>query len=131
MTDAIHIDGKAVAARLRGEVASAAAALRARGKVPTLATVLVGDDPASAVYVRSKTRAAREANVDVRDHKLPGSVAQRELEALVESLNRDAAIDGILVQMPLPAPLDADAVIRALDPGKDVEIGRASCRERV
>jgi methylenetetrahydrofolate dehydrogenase (NADP+)/methenyltetrahydrofolate cyclohydrolase len=117
---AIHIDGKAVAARVRAEVADAAAGLRARGVAPTLAVVLVGDDPASAVYVRSKTRAAREG-VDVRDHKLPATTTQAELEALIAGLNADPIVDGILVQLPLPAPLDADAVIRALDPDKDVD----------
>src|SRR5215468_7605347 len=118
---AIHIDGKAVAARVRAEVADAAAGLRARGVAPTLAVVLVGDDPASAVYVRSKTKAAREAHVDVRDHKLPATIAQAELIALVQQLGRDPEVDGILVQLPLPAPLDADAVIRAIDPAKDVD----------
>src|SRR5215831_3793557 len=113
---AISIDGKAVAARLRAEVTEAAAALRARGVVPTLAVVLVGDDPASAIYVRNKTRAAREAGVDVRDHKLPAATTQAELAALVDALNRDPGVDGILVQMPLPPHLDADAVIGSLDP---------------
>ena len=121
MSAAIRIDGQAVAARLRAEVAAAATGLRGQGVVPTLAVVLVGDDPASAVYVRSKTKAAREANVDVRDHKLPATTSQTELIALIEQLNRDPVVDGILVQLPLPAPLDADAVIRALDPGKDVD----------
>jgi methylenetetrahydrofolate dehydrogenase (NADP+)/methenyltetrahydrofolate cyclohydrolase len=119
--EAIRIDGKRVAARLRAEVADAATALRARGVVPTLAVVLVGDDPASAIYVRSKTRAAREANVDVRDHKLPATTTQAELAALIEALNRDPEVDGILVQLPLPAPLDADAVIQSIDPAKDVD----------
>jgi methylenetetrahydrofolate dehydrogenase (NADP+)/methenyltetrahydrofolate cyclohydrolase len=118
---ALVIDGKAVATRLRAEVADAAAGLRARGVAPTLAVVLVGDDPASAVYVRSKTRAAREAGVDVRDHKLPAATPQAELVALIDQLNRDPIVDGILVQLPLPAPLDADAVLRALDPAKDVD----------
>ena len=118
---AILIDGKAVAARVRAEVMQAAAELRATGPAPTLAVVLVGDDPASAVYVRSKTRAAREAGVDVRDHKLPATTTQAELGALIDSLNRDSGVDGILVQMPLPPPLDPDAVVRALDPGKDVD----------
>jgi methylenetetrahydrofolate dehydrogenase (NADP+)/methenyltetrahydrofolate cyclohydrolase len=118
---AIRIDGKAVAARLRAEIAEAAAGLRAHGVVPALAVVLVGDDPASAVYVRSKTNAAREAGVEVRDHKLPATTTQTELAALIDALNRDPAIDGILVQLPLPPPLDADAVIRALDPAKDVD----------
>jgi methylenetetrahydrofolate dehydrogenase (NADP+) / methenyltetrahydrofolate cyclohydrolase len=118
---AISIDGKAVAARLRAEVTQSAADLRAAGVVPTLAVVLVGDDPASAIYVRNKTRAAREANVDVRDHRLPAATTQTELGALIDSLNRDRDVDGILVQMPLPPPLDPDAVIRALDPDKDVD----------
>ncbi|HSR99005.1 MAG TPA: bifunctional methylenetetrahydrofolate dehydrogenase/methenyltetrahydrofolate cyclohydrolase FolD [Kofleriaceae bacterium] len=121
MTRAISIDGKASAARLRAEVTGAAAELRARGVVPGLAVVLVGDDPASAIYVRNKTRAGREAGVDVQDHKLPASTTQAELAALIDRLNRDPAVDGILVQMPLPAPLDGDAVIRALDPNKDVD----------
>ncbi len=115
------IDGKRIAAQLRGEVAIAAATLRARGIAPTLAVVLVGDDAASAVYVRSKTKAARDANVDVRDHKLPATVSQAELAALVEELNRDPVVDGILVQLPLPSHLDSDAIIRALDPAKDVD----------
>ncbi len=115
------IDGTAIAAKLRAEVATAAAALRARDIAPCLAVVLVGEDPASAVYVRSKTKAAREANVDVRDHKLPATTTQAELMALVAQLNRDPDVDGILVQLPLPAGLDSDAVIRALDPAKDVD----------
>src|ERR1044071_8270210 len=118
---AISIDGKAVAARLRAEVSQAASELRAAGVTPTLAVVLVGDDPASAIYVRNKTRAAREASVDVRDHRLPATTTQAELAALIESLNPDPTIDGILVQLPLPAPLDADAIIAALDPAKDVD----------
>ena len=115
------IDGTAIAAMLRGEVATSAHALRERGIAPTLAVVLVGDDPASAVYVKSKTKAAREANVDVRDHKLPASTTQAELMALVAQLNADPVVDGILVQLPLPAPLDSDAVILAIDPAKDVD----------
>jgi methylenetetrahydrofolate dehydrogenase (NADP+)/methenyltetrahydrofolate cyclohydrolase len=115
------LDGKAVAARLRAEVAATATGLRGRGVVAGLAVVLVGDDPASAVYVRSKTRAAREVGVEPRDHKLPATTSQADLLALIDALNRDPAIDGILVQLPLPAPLDADAVIRAIDPRKDVD----------
>ena len=115
------IDGKAIAARVRGEVAQAALALRGRGITPTLAVVLVGDDPASAVYVAGKTKAAREAHVDVRDHKLPATTSQAELMALVKSLNADPAVDGILVQLPLPRGLDSDSVIRAIDPAKDVD----------
>jgi len=115
------IDGKQIAGRLRAEVAVTATELRGRGIAPTLAVVLVGDDPASAVYVRSKTKAAQEANVAVRDHKLPGTTTQAELAALVDALNRDPVVDGILVQLPLPAHLDSDAIIRALDPAKDVD----------
>lgn len=115
------IDGKAIAARLRGEVGAAARALRTRGIAPTLAVVLVGDDPASAVYVRSKTKAARDADVDVRDHKLAATTSQDELMALIARLNADPVVDGILVQLPLPGHLDSDAVIRALDPAKDVD----------
>lgn len=115
------IDGKAIAARLRAEVAGAARELRGRGIAPTLAVVLVGDDPASAVYVRGKTKAAREVLVDVRDHALPATTSQAELAALVDALNRDPAVDGILVQLPLPAHLDADAIIQSIDPAKDVD----------
>lgn len=118
---AIRIDGKAIAAQVRGEVSARALALRARGFVPTLAVVLVGDDPASAVYVRSKTKAALEANVAVRDHKLPASTTQAELGRLIDELNRDPEVDGILVQLPLPAHLSSEAVISAIDPAKDVD----------
>lgn len=115
------LDGKAVAARVRAEVASAAAELAARGISPTLAVVLVGDDPASAVYVRSKTKAAIESGVTPRDHRLPASTTLPELLALIDRLNRDPEVDGILVQLPLPAHLDTDTVIASLDPLKDVD----------
>lgn len=118
---AFVLDGKAIAAKLRGEVAASALELRDKAVAPALAVVLVGDDPASAVYVKHKTKAAREANVDVADHKLPAITPQAELMALVESLNRDPSVDGILVQLPLPRHLDSDAVIRAIDPAKDVD----------
>src|SRR5262249_61561119 len=108
------IDVKGGAQRRRGEVAAAASRLRARGIAPTLAVVLVGDDPASAVYVRGKTKAAREVGVDVRDHALPATTTQDELMALVDRLGRDPGVDGILVQLPLPRPLDSDRVIRAI-----------------
>ena len=116
------IDGKAIAAKLRGEVAAAAAALRARDIAPTLAVVLVGDDPASAVYVSSKTKAAREAGVDVaRSQAAADHDAGRADARSSRTLNADPIVDGILVQMPLPPQLDSDAVIRALDPAKDVD----------
>ena len=115
------IDGKAVAAKVRATVATSSSALRAKGIAPTLAVVLVGEDPASAVYVRNKTKAGRDAGIDVRDHKLAATASQVELMALVESLNEDPIVDGILVQMPLPKGLDEGAVIRAIDPAKDVD----------
>ena len=115
------IDGKVIAANLRNEVAAAAVELRAKNIAPTLAVVLVGDDPASAVYVRNKTKAAREANVDVRDHKLPATTSQDELLRVVASLNADPIVDGILVQLPLPKQIDSDVIIRAIDPAKDVD----------
>jgi methylenetetrahydrofolate dehydrogenase (NADP+) / methenyltetrahydrofolate cyclohydrolase len=118
---ALVIDGKASAAALRAEVARDASALRDRGIVPTLAVVLVGEDPASAVYVRNKTKAAREAGVDVRDHKLAATITQQELLALVKTLNDDQAVDGILVQLPLPRGLDETQVIHSIDPHKDVD----------
>ncbi len=115
------LDGKAVAARVRAEVAAGAAELAARGISPTLAVVLVGDDPASAVYVRSKTKAALASGVTPRDHRLPASTTLPELLALIDRLNRDPEVDGILVQLPLPAHLDTDTVIASLDPLKDVD----------
>ncbi len=116
-----RIDGKAIAAKLRAEVATAAAALRSRNIAPTLAVVLVGDDPASQVYVKSKTKAAREAGVEPRDYRLPATTSQAELLGLIATLNADRDVDGILVQLPLPPQFDTDAVIRAIDPAKDVD----------
>jgi methylenetetrahydrofolate dehydrogenase (NADP+)/methenyltetrahydrofolate cyclohydrolase len=118
---AIVIDGKAVAAKVRGEVAARAAALRGRGIAPRLAVVLVGDDPASHVYVKSKTRAAFEAGVEPEDHRLPATASEEELISLVRRLDDDPNVDGILVQLPLPKHLDTDRVIRAIDPAKDVD----------
>ena len=115
------IDGKQVAQKVRQEVAQSAAALRARGVVPGLAVVLVGEDPASQVYVRNKEKAAREAGVEPFDHHLPATTTQRELLDLVARLNADPTVDGILVQLPLPRGLDATAVIEAISPDKDVD----------
>jgi len=114
------IDGKAVAARLRADVAAQAASLRARDIAPLLAVVLVGDDPASQVYVRSKTKAAREANIDIRDLKY-AAITQSELLEVVRDLNGDPQVDGILVQLPLPPNIDSEVIIRAIDPDKDVD----------
>jgi methylenetetrahydrofolate dehydrogenase (NADP+)/methenyltetrahydrofolate cyclohydrolase len=117
-----RIDGRAFAARLRERVAGkvpdfAAAA----GRAPGLAVVLVGEDPASQVYVRSKGRATTEAGMASFEHRLPDSVSQDELLELVGRLNADEAVDAILVQLPLPAGIDDKAVIEAIDPAKDVD----------
>jgi methylenetetrahydrofolate dehydrogenase (NADP+)/methenyltetrahydrofolate cyclohydrolase len=96
-------------------------ALRARGVVPGLVVVLVGDDPASEVYVRNKDKAAHEAGFAVRTLKLPATTAQAELEAHVDALNADPAVHGVLLQLPLPRGLDGDALLERLDPAKDVD----------
>ena len=117
-----RIDGKGFAQGLRTRVAAAAARLEAdHGLQPGLAVVLVGEDPASQVYVRSKTKATQEAGFHGVEHKLPATVSQAELMALVARLNADPAIHGILVQLPLPAGLDSAAVVAAIDPQKDVD----------
>jgi methylenetetrahydrofolate dehydrogenase (NADP+)/methenyltetrahydrofolate cyclohydrolase len=116
------IDGKAFAANLRERVGAAVPAFFARaGRAPGLAVVLVGEDPASQVYVRSKGKATIEAGMASFEHKRDASISQAELLALVDSLNRDPAVDGILVQLPLPAHIDEAAVIAAIDPDKDVD----------
>ena len=116
------IDGKAAAAEVRGQVAAAVAAFRERtGRAPGLATVLVGEDPASAVYVRSKRRATEETGMAGFAHELSAEASQDELLALVDGLNADERVDGILVQLPLPPQIDSARVIAALDPGKDVD----------
>ena len=112
------IDGKAVAADLRARVAVQVTGLGFR---PGLTVILVGDDPASAVYVRSKDRAAREAGIDAHTMRLPAATTEAELLLAVERLNADPAVDGILVQLPLPAHIRAQAVIEAIDPAKDVD----------
>ncbi|MDS9469543.1 bifunctional methylenetetrahydrofolate dehydrogenase/methenyltetrahydrofolate cyclohydrolase FolD [Paracoccus sp. MBLB3053] len=115
------IDGKAFAARIRGDVASGVARLKGQGIVPGLAVVLVGEDPASEVYVRNKGIQTREAGMNSWEHKLPAETTQDALMAKVADLNADPAVHGILVQLPLPGHLDADAVINAIAPGKDVD----------
>jgi len=116
------IDGKAAAAEVRARVAGIAAEFaRTTGRQPGLATVLVGEDPASAVYVRSKGKATSEAGLASFSHKLPETTSETELLGLVDQLNRDDAVDGILVQLPLPPQIDASRVIAAIDPAKDVD----------
>ena len=115
------IDGVALAALIRAEVAAEVVALKYASVTPGLTVVLVGDDAASAVYVGAKEKASREAGMTGETIRLPASTSQAELLALVERLNVDALVHGILVQMPLPKQLDADAVIRLIDPRKDVD----------
>ena len=115
------IDGKACAEGLRGRIRGAVADLASRGVVPGLAVVLVGDDPASGVYVRSKKRLTVEAGMRSIDHALPADASEADLLAMVAALNADEAVDGILVQLPLPPQIDAAKVIAAIDPMKDVD----------
>jgi methylenetetrahydrofolate dehydrogenase (NADP+)/methenyltetrahydrofolate cyclohydrolase len=116
------IDGKAVAASVRERVREEAEELTGEiGRPPGLATVLVGDDPASAIYVRRKHEAAEEAGIRNFDHKPDGSISQDDLLELVTELNDNDEVDGILVQLPLPVQIDDQAIIAALDPGKDVD----------
>jgi methylenetetrahydrofolate dehydrogenase (NADP+)/methenyltetrahydrofolate cyclohydrolase len=112
------MDGKGLAARVRAEVAEEVAAL---GRPVGLATVLVGEDPASAVYVRNKRQACSEAGIESFHHELSGETSEQELLDLVGELNADPRVTGILVQLPLPDQIDEDRVIRAIDPAKDVD----------
>ncbi len=112
------LDGKSIAASLRGRLAGEVAALPAP---PGLAVVLVGEDPASTVYVRNKAIATREAGMRSIEHRLPAETGQADLLGLIARLNADPEIDGILVQLPLPRHVDAQAVIAAIDPAKDVD----------
>ena len=115
------IDGKTLAAKVRERAAVEVAQLAGRGIACGLAVVLVGDDQASATYVRSKLRDCEQCGIRSYDYKLPAETTQEELMALVERLNADSEVAGILVQMPLPAHLDTEAVVAAIDPDKDVD----------
>ena len=128
------MDGKRLAADIKSGIAEAVFYMERK---PTLAVVLVGDDPASALYVRSKARDCADCGILCRDHHLPAEVSQEALLALVRELNADEAVDGILVQLPLPRRLNADEVLCAIDPDKDVDgfhpfnVGRLWQGERV
>ena len=115
------IDGRAAAERLRERIRNHTAKLREQELIPGLAVVLVGEDPASNIYVASKTRQAAEAGLRHFDHRLPASTDTSQLLTLVRQLNADPQIHGILVQLPLPAQVDAAAVLGAIDPAKDVD----------
>ncbi|MCZ7539117.1 MAG: bifunctional methylenetetrahydrofolate dehydrogenase/methenyltetrahydrofolate cyclohydrolase FolD [Anaerolineae bacterium] len=131
------IDGKAVAERIRGEIAQSVAQMKAaHGIVPGLATVLVGDNPASHSYVRMKRKACAEAGIESLPHELPGNASQEEVEALVRRLNDDPRVHGILVQLPLPRHLDEERVLSLVSLHKDVDgfhpvnIGRLAMKGR-
>ncbi len=122
MTAAHLIDGKKAAAELNAKTADTVAHLaRAHGVTPGLAVVLVGDNPASAVYVRNKVKQTEAAGMRSIEHRLGSDIAEADLLALIARLNADDAVDGILVQLPLPAQIDAGRVIEAIDPAKDVD----------
>jgi methylenetetrahydrofolate dehydrogenase (NADP+) / methenyltetrahydrofolate cyclohydrolase len=117
------VDGKAVAARVRAQVREEVAALAAEtgGRVPGLATVIVGDDPASEIYVRNKHKACAEVGMRSLHHALPAETEEAELIELIERLNAEDDVDGILLQLPVPEQIDPDRALLALDPGKDVD----------
>ena len=116
------IDGKAFAARVRADVASHVASMKAgHGITPGLAVVLVGEDPASRVYVKNKHASTIEVGMNSYEHRLPAETSEADLLALVQKLNNDPAVHGILVQLPLPAHLNSDLIINAINPAKDVD----------
>ncbi len=116
------IDGKTISADLRGKVTDSVHRLRRdRGIVPGLAVVLIGENPASEVYVRNKSKAVAEAGMQAFDRKLPASASEAELINLIAALNSDEQVNGILVQLPLPKQIDANKIIAAIDPAKDVD----------
>src|ERR1700720_2958538 len=116
------IDGKVIAAELRARVADEVARVRRDHRLtPGLAVVLVGSDPASEVYVRSKHKQTQAAGMASFEHRLPADVAQADLLALIGQLNRDSRVHGILVQLPLPKSISSEAIIKTIDPAKDVD----------
>jgi methylenetetrahydrofolate dehydrogenase (NADP+)/methenyltetrahydrofolate cyclohydrolase len=115
------LDGKAVAAKIRSEVAGGVAELKSSGIPVRLDVILVGNDPASATYVRMKQRDSAEVGIESRDHRFPANISQKELATLVEKLNADAAVSGFFIQLPLPGRLDPLALISSIDPSKDVD----------
>jgi methylenetetrahydrofolate dehydrogenase (NADP+)/methenyltetrahydrofolate cyclohydrolase len=122
MTEATRIDGKAFAEKLRARVAGQVKELKdLHGLTPGLAVVIVGDDPASHVYVRSKNKSTLEAGMKSFEHQLPAETSQKELLTLIDGLNNDPAVHGILVQLPLPKQIDEQAVLAKIDPNKDVD----------
>ncbi len=130
------LDGKALASRLRNTLADDVAALTEKhGRAPGLAVILVGDDPASHVYVRNKKSACKQVGIRSFSHELPADTSQQHLLGLISELNHDPKVDGILVQLPVPAHINPEAIIEAIDPGKDVDgfhpynLGRLTARK--
>lgn len=115
------IDGKAVASEIRTKIKKDVEQLRSKGIVPGLAAVLVGDNPASQVYVRNKRKACEEAGIYSEEHKLPADLKQEELVKLVNDLNKDKKINGILIQLPLPKHIDSKMILECVSPDKDVD----------
>ena len=115
------LDGKAVAAQIRSEVAGGVAELKSSGIPIRLDVILVGNDPASATYVRMKQRDSAEVGIESRDHRFTANISQKELATLVERLNADTAVSGFFIQLPLPGGLDPLALISSIDPSKDVD----------
>jgi len=118
---AIRIDGKALAAKVKGEVAKDAELLRAEGIIPCLTVVLVGEDPGSQIYVRNKKKACEENGIASRSFELPADTSEEQILGLVAELNADPTVDGILIQQPLPKHLDPLKLMEAVDPKKDVD----------
>ena len=121
MSSAQIIDGKQFAVNLRSRIGAETSKLKERGVTPGLAVVLVGEDPASQVYVKSKSKQAQEAGITAIDKKLPATASEDELLSIVNEQNNDPAVHGILVQLPLPDQIDSDKVLRAIAPEKDVD----------
>ncbi|HJV34303.1 bifunctional methylenetetrahydrofolate dehydrogenase/methenyltetrahydrofolate cyclohydrolase FolD [Geomonas sp.] len=115
------IDGKAIAAKIRGEISAETAKLKEKGVVPGLAVVLVGEDPASKVYVSMKEKACADVGIFSDEYKLPAETSEQDLLALIDKLNMDSKIDGILVQLPLPKQINTDKVLEAISPDKDAD----------
>jgi methylenetetrahydrofolate dehydrogenase (NADP+)/methenyltetrahydrofolate cyclohydrolase len=119
--DAIVIDGKSIAANLRKEIAEEVAAMKKSGTNPGLAVILIGDDPASQVYVGGKIKACLEAGIQSYEHKMPASATQEEVRHVIKNLNENPDVHGILLQLPVPAHLDPDPLIQSINPEKDVD----------
>jgi len=135
-SSAIILDGKALAARIRGELAMQVADLtRKHGRAPGLAVILVGSDPASEIYVRNKKAGSEKLGIVSYSHELPAETSQQHLLGLISELNADPRVDGILVQLPVPKHINPEAIIEAIDPGKDVDgfhpfnVGRLAARQ--